>query len=265
MSEVNSGLSVFYRTLGEPQHPPLFILHGLFGSGDNWLTLSKQLSERYFVVVPDARNHGKSPHSDVFHYASMAEDVLRLMDTLNLDKVHLVGHSMGGKTAMNLVSRFPQRIKSLMVVDIAPRYYPPHHQSVLNGFYALPLETLESRQQAEQLLGQHISDEGIKQFMLKNLYRNESGAFAWRMNLPVISKHIEEIGQAQVFPSAISLPIMFVRGERSDYIRNEDWDSIRQVFPQASLTTVAGAGHWVQAEKPQEFAQILLNFLNACM
>lgn len=245
-----------YRETGDVTNPVIIILHGLFGSGDNWLTTSKAFADRYRVFLPDARNHGRSPHSETFSYDEMANDILELLDDNLIGQCYLIGHSMGGKTTMNFAQRFPERLKAAMVVDISPRYYPPHHQSVLAGFHAIDLATLQNRQQADEILSLHVKGVGERQFMLKNLYRQEDGSFAWRMNLDILTREIEQIGEG-LTATQIDVRTIFVRGEKSNYITDEDAKEIKRIFPNSELHTIAGAGHWVQADKPVEFAELV--------
>ena len=253
-------MQLYYRTEGNPDKPALVILHGLFGSSDNWLTMSKFLAEEYYVVLPDACNHGQSPHSNEFNYSQMAQDVVDLLDSLNLDAVYLVGHSMGGKTAMHLAATFPERVKKLVVVDISPRYYQPHHQTILAGLHNLPLATIKTRRDADKELSNHITELGVRQFLLKNLDRTPEG-YKWRMNLPVITDNIENVGEALEADMRYDGPTLFIDGETSSYIKADDIDLIRKHFPQAKVETIANAGHWVQAEQPEAFKDALEDFL----
>lgn len=253
-------MKLYFREEGSTDNPALVILHGLFGSSDNWLTIAKSLAEEYRVILPDARNHGQSPHSDTFDYPSMAKDVVELLDSLNLESVFLVGHSMGGKTAMHLACTYPKRVKKLAIVDIAPRYYQPHHQTILAGLHNLPLDKVKTRRDADQALSLHIDELGVRQFLLKNLDRTEAG-YQWRMNLPVITDHIENVGEGLEDDQQYSGPTLFIDGATSSYIKASDEEVIGQHFPQARIQTIAKAGHWVQAEQPEAFKEALLSFL----
>ena len=259
-------MNLFYRELGDPAAPPIIILHGLFGSSDNWLTISKAIAAGgYRVLLPDQRNHGQSPRSEAFTYADMAADLHDLITTLGLENPVLVGHSMGGKTMMQYAITYPHTFRKLVVVDIAPRQYPVHHTDVLRGLAAIDLANITTRNEAEAVLSAYEPLGSVRQFLLKNLYRPAPGPgtlpFAWRLNLPVITREIDGIGAALTGPHPVTEPTLFIRGEHSDYIRDADWPEIARLFTNVQLATVAGAGHWVQAEKPAEFVAVLLRFL----
>jgi pimeloyl-ACP methyl ester carboxylesterase len=235
------------------------ILHGLFGFSDNWQTHAKRLSEYYRVILVDLRNHGHSPWSDDFSYALMAEDVEVLFRSLGLSKVILLGHSMGGKVAMHYVQRYPSNLEKLIVVDIGVKSYPQHHDHIIAGMHAIDLKTIKVRSEAEAILKQHIDSDGVRQFILKNLYWKEKGQLAWRMNLPVLeAKMIEVLAEVPEFE--VMLPTLFIRGELSGYILDEDIADLEERFPDSQLVTIAGAGHWVHAEAPEEFLDAVLSF-----
>ncbi|SFC50903.1 Pimeloyl-ACP methyl ester carboxylesterase [Flexibacter flexilis DSM 6793] len=252
-------MKLAYRTIGEGQ--PLVILHGLFGSGDNWLTISKVLSDRHQIFLVDQRNHGRSPHSDEWTYKAMADDLYAFLQEHNLQNPILIGHSMGGKTVMQFAITYPNVARKIVVVDIAPKLYPPHHQDVLAGLHAVDLANITSRNDAEAAMATAIKEADVRQFLLKNLYRNENGQFAWRVNLPLITQKIEEIGVTQTSPTPVQIPALFVRGALSKYIKDADLALIQNLFPNSELKTIEGAGHWVQAEKPAEFVQAVQPFL----
>ncbi|MGQ0827130.1 MAG: alpha/beta fold hydrolase [Bacteroidota bacterium] len=253
-------MKLFYRKSGQGQ--PLIILHGLFGQSDNWNTLAKQFADEGFeVYTVDQRNHGLSPHSDEWNYKVMSDDVLELIKENKLQKVILLGHSMGGKTAMQFAIQYQEFLDKLIVVDIAPRYYPLHHQSVLEGLQAVDFNLVKTRKEVEAVLSKNIPDFGTKQFLLKNLYWKEDEKLAWRFNLKVITKQIENIGLAIQSDSVCNIPALFIRGERSNYISDDDMDQILDIFPDAILETVTGAGHWVHAEKPKEFFEAVADFI----
>ena len=248
-----------YKLLGEGE--PLIILHGLFGSLDNWMTLGKKWAENRLVVLVDQRNHGNSFHADEFNYQVMANDLLNLMKHLKLEKAIILGHSMGGKTAMHFATEFPEKVEKLIVADIGPRYYPIHHQTILKAFYSVPVSELNSRNEADDIVSQLISDFGIRQFLLKNLSRDKDG-FSWKMNLDIIAKNIEEVGKALNQNASFSEPTLFVRGSKSDYILNKDVNLIHSIFTDSKVETIEGAGHWVHAEKPNEFYETVSTFID---
>ena len=253
-------MKLFYRELGEKE-PALVILHGVFGSSDNWLTVSKGLAENNKVYLLDARNHGHSPQSDEFSYEAMADDLYEFIQDKNLSNPIIIGHSMGGKTVMKFASKYPETYSKMIVVDISPRYYAPHHQSILAGFNAIPIEILTSRQEADDILKTFESDPGVRQFLLKNLYRNDENKFSWRINLPVINQKIENVGEALDENIKIDKPVLFVRGSLSKYIQEKDEIIIKKIFSNYKIVTVEGSGHWVQAEKPAAFLEVVKNFI----
>jgi esterase len=252
-------MKLFYRELGEGK--PLVILHGVFGSSDNWFTVSKLLAEDYKIYLVDARNHGHSPRSEEFNYDVMGKDLeVFLKDHLIKDPV-IIGHSMGGKIGMKFASLYPEMLKKLVVVDISPRYYKRHHDSILNGLKSIDLGQLSSRKQADEQLAKFELDSGVRQFLLKNLYRNQDNHFDWRINLEVIDKNIENVGEALAEDVRINTPTLFIKGSKSNYIKEEDEKLIKKIFRNSKIETVEGAGHWVQAEKPQQFIEAVRRFL----
>ncbi len=242
---------------------PLIILHGLFGLGDNWSTLSNQYKENGFAAyLVDQRNHGRSFHSEEFNYTAMAGDIKDLMDAEQLEKADLIGHSMGGKTVMFFASLFESRVNKLVVADIAHRYYPPHHESILSALKSLNPSQLSSRKEAEELLRISIHDEGTIQFLLKNLYWKDDKTLGWRFGLNEIERNIDMVGEALPVKK-ISVPTLFLKGEKSGYITAEDEVMIRQIFTNVKIDTISGAGHWVHAENPKEFLSKTVEFLKA--
>ncbi len=238
---------------------PLLILHGVFGSGDNWGSLGRKWAEAYEVHLIDARNHGHSPHNEAFSYDLMADDLLAYMDKNELGRAHIIGHSMGGKTAMLFAAYNPERVDQLVVADIAPKPYKPHHQKILEALNALDLDNIRSRNEAQEAFA--IKDFSTQQFLLKSLYWKEKGKLAWRFNLPVIQREIEKTGTALPDQALYYGPTLFVRGGNSWYIEDTDMDLILRHFPEASLETLKGAGHWLHAEKPEAFHQLVHAFL----
>lgn len=247
-----------FKEFGEGQ--PLIILHGLMGMLDNWQAPAKMLWDDWRTIIVDLRNHGHSPQSDDHSYKAMVDDVLELMADLNLEKAHFLGHSMGGKVVMYLAQHFPEKIDKLIVADIGPKYYPPHHQEVLAALDAVPLDQLEKRTDAEEYMKPHLHDAGTRQFLMKSLYHPNKDSFDWRFNLSAIKKNIEGIGEAME-EMDYEGETLFIRGGKSRYILDEDWPDIKVLFPNAYLVTIDGAGHWVHAEKPQEFVEAVREFL----
>ena len=243
--------------LDQGQGQPLVILHGLFGTLDNWHSLARRWAEEagLRVLSVDLRNHGRSFHSPEHSYALMSEDVIQLLDHLGLGpNVTLMGHSMGGKVAMRLALDHPERLARLIVVDIAPRFSDMEHQDdILAGLQAVDFTTCTNRQEADAALAKHISNVSTRQFLLKNLYRKEDNTFAWRINLPVLAAQLAAIGEATTAPAPFMKPALFIRGGKSDYITTEDkLHGIPALFPNSEVATVVDAGHWVHAEKPEE-------------
>jgi pimeloyl-ACP methyl ester carboxylesterase len=258
--EKAASVPLFFRKAGEG--PPLLILHGVFGSCDNWLTVSKYFMPHFEVFLIDQRNHGRSPHSEAFSYDLLVEDLHDFARQHQLSKFYLIGHSMGGKVAMKFAGKFPEKLVKLVVVDIAPRYYSPHHQQIMAAFKSVDLEKMTSRTEADQAMAVHVNEPDVRQFLLKNLYRDEDGKFAWRINLPVLEKAVDKIGEALGSEQTIETPTLFVKGAQSRYISEKDEEEIKKIFPDSELITIENAGHWVQAEKPDQFAAAVLNFFS---
>lgn len=241
---------------------PLLILHGFLGMSDNWKTLGSAYAENGFEVhLIDQRNHGRSFHSEAFDYDILSEDLLRYTDTHQLKNFSLLGHSMGGKTAMTFATSYPERVTHLLVADIAPKNYPPHHQQIINGLRAINLDQVKSRTDADHMLGEHISNAGIRQFLLKNLYRKEANSFAFRFNLEVLGNRMEEIGKALAPESTYGGKTLFLKGDRSDYITENDRELIHRHFPMAEIKEIPKSGHWLHAENPAAFLRESLSFL----
>jgi esterase len=246
-----------YKRVGEGR--PLIILHGLFGSLDNWQTHAKKIGEYYEVILVDERNHGHSPRAEQHTYDLMADDLRALMDDLQLESAIVMGHSMGGKTAMRFAQLYPDRVNKLIVVDMGVKAYPMHHDIILKGLNSLNFDEITSRSQAEEHLSRFVDNFAVRQFLLKNLYWVDKGRLDFRMNLPVLTAEMPEIlkalPQAEVFVNT-----RFIRGELSNYVLDEDWDEIEEYFPDSDLVTIPGAGHWVHAEKPDLFIESVLEF-----
>ena len=239
----------------------LVILHGLFGMLDNWQALAKQFGQFFETHIVDQRNHGKSFHAEEHNYELMCADLMNYLDVRGLDKVSLLGHSMGGKTAMMFAAKFPERVEKLVVVDIAPKYYAPHHQEILAGLNAVENAKVQSRKEADKLLSQHFSELGIRQFLLKNLYWRTKEDLAFKCNLDVLSKEIQNVGEAIFDTAVFTEPTLFIDGETSNYILEEDVELIERHFPDAEIVEIANAGHWVHAENPQDFFDEVSRFL----
>jgi esterase len=252
-------VTLHYEVLGEG--PDLVILHGLFGSLDNWRGPARLLARNFRVWLVDQRNHGLSPHSSEFHYEAMAEDLHALLNLLALERVHLLGHSMGGKTAMLYSALHPDRVGRLIVEDMGPGGYGPHHDEVFRGLLTLPLGQLQSRSEADKLLQDAIPVDGVRRFLLKNLYRQADGTWAWRCNLSVLFGSYRHLLSALPLDAPLLCPTLFVKGELSDYLDPSRNDTLLELFVQRRYVTIQGAGHWVHAEQPAAFLQAVQAFL----
>tara|TARA_Y100000994_G_scaffold202380_1_gene173338 strand:- start:229 stop:1002 length:774 start_codon:yes stop_codon:yes gene_type:complete len=249
-----------YSTSGEP----LFILHGLFGSLSNWNWHSKQFSEHFSVYGVDLRNHGESPHDDTLNYDVMAQDVVQLFDDLGVKSASVIGHSMGGKVAMELALRWPDYINKLIVVDIAPVSYPDRgdgHLDVIEGMKALELSTVESRREAESRLEGYIADQVTRKFILTNLVSGKSDGFRWRINLQSIEHNYAALRNKPSGSGVFRKPVLFLKGALSNYIKKDYQLETLKLFPNARVKSIMGAGHWLHAEKPQVFQKIAKDFL----
>jgi esterase len=241
---------------------PVVILHGLLGSSENWRTVSKRLSRTYRIYSVDLRNHGQSPHSETMTYPVMADDLRQFFERNGISEAHLVGHSLGGKVAMQVAINNPDRVKKLVVVDIAPRAYPPSQRSILTALQRLELQNFSSFGEIDAALASAVPEIAIRQFLMKNIARVPNTGFHWRIDLASIAKNYHDLTKAIIPERKYDKPALFVRGGRSDYIQDTDLSSIRTIFPRAEFMTIATAGHWVHAEATDEFLRVLTAFLN---
>ena len=268
-------MNLFFREEGDGF--PVVIVHGLYGSSDNWLTVAKKLSSYYKVYMIDQRNHGRSPNSDEHSYEAMKNDLAEFFDQQKIGKAILMGHSMGGKTAMCFAADYPERVEKLIVVDIAPKdyfllndesqYYL--HNNILRAMLELDFSRIESRKQVEDFLNERIDSTQIVQFLLKSVHRKkESHQYEWRLNAPVLYDNLDEIIKgvnAHCFDDRLPItnyPVQFIKGANSNYILPEDYASIHRIYPEAEIVQIPNAGHWLHAEQPQLFMEAVLNFLN---
>lgn len=245
------------------QGTPFLILHGFLGMGDNWKTLAMRFSKLgYQVHLIDQRNHGRSFHNNVFDYEAMAKDLLGYCQFHEIKQCVILGHSMGGKTAMMFAAKYPEFIKKLIIADIAPRYYPVHHDAILEGLNALDFSEIQTRKQADEYLSNYIPELGVRQFLLKNLYWVSPGQLGLRLNLTALSANVQEVGEA--LPSHFSIPAqtLFLRGDRSEYISKSDENLISMQCPNSALETIPNAGHWLHAENPNAFFKAVEQFLS---
>ncbi len=246
------------------QGKPLLILHGLLGMGDNWITLGRQYAERGFEVhLVDQRNHGKSFHDEDMSYEDLTEDLYHYVQAHEIEQFDLIGHSMGGKTAMFFALQYPELLHKIIIVDIAPKAYLPHHHFIFDTIKKIDLNKFSSRQQIEEFVMQYINSPAIVKFILKNLARDENKAFVWKANMSVLSESLEEIGEALPPMQVSRVPALFVKAVNSPYILPKDFSLIRAHFPNADIVTISQSGHWVHAEKPVVFFEKTLNFLKA--
>lgn len=247
-----------FKTYG--RGPALIVLHGLFGSLDNWVSHARVLEQTYSVYLVDLRNHGRSPHSPEHTYRLMADDLLELMDDEGILNAFLLGHSMGGKVAMEFAGHYPDRVEKLVVADMGIKAYPPHHTLILDTLRQMPLATLQNRKEAETYLRTHLQDETTTQFLLKGLGRDEQNRFEWKFNFQALDDNYQQI-LAAVHPYPFDKPTLFVYGGKSHYVLPADIDDLMFHFPQAVFEEMPDTGHWVHAENPALFLEIVGRFL----
>ncbi len=248
-----------YKVFGEGQ--PLIILHGLLGSLDNWQTLARQFAEQGFkVFTVDIRNHGRSPHTASHSYSEIVDDLLEFYEQQNLTKASIIGHSMGGKAVMQFTSENPDKVDKLIVVDIAPKKYSRGHDSIFKAMFDLPLEEIKSRGQANKAMEDSLPDFGVRQFILKNLDR-EDGKYVWKPNLEILYRDYDYVSGAVVSTSQVEVPTLVIKGELSGYITKEDEAEFANHFNPVAIISIPKAGHWVHAEAPKLFFEAVLDFL----
>jgi len=248
-----------FKKLGSGE--ALIILHGFMGSLDNWQSLANEFAKSFEVYLIDARNHSKSPHTSSHSIAEMMDDLFDFMQQQHISKAHIIGHSMGGKVAMQFAVNYPNCVNKLVVADIAAKKYERGHDDVFEALYAIDLTKIETRKQAEEAMLPHVSEFGTRQFLLKNLERLENGTYQWKMNLGVLHRDYDEITQEVKSYKPITITVLFLKGELSKYIKHEDWEQIQSIFPQAELKEISKAGHWLHADNPKEFYEKVMAFL----
>lgn len=260
-------MKLFLRSYGSG--PPLFILHGLFGSSDNWISIARMIGENYTVYLPDLRNHGLSPHSDIMDYNAMRDDLLELADDLKVGKFFLAGHSMGGKAAISFALKWPEKLNGLLIADISPfvneisgNMVYDQHNSILKAMLSLDLSDIHSRTEAESELIKMIGSEKIRGFILKNLQRTSGNNFIWKINAISLLKNLDRIMEgidrnAFMNYQISGFPVIFLKGEDSDYIKHADYPEILKIFPAAEIKEISNAGHWLHADQPFEVARNL--------
>jgi len=240
---------------------PLFILHGFFGMSDNWKTLGNKFSENYEVHLIDQRNHGRSFHSDEFSYELLVEDLLYYIDYYELGRINILGHSMGGKTAMLFAVTYPDKVASLIVADIAPKFYPRHHDLILEGLSKVDFSLHKSRNEVDKVLQDYIPEFNIRQFLVRNVYWESKGHLSFRFNLESLIENIDEIGMVLPSLTVFEGKTLFLKGENSGYISDDDATLIEAHFPKSEIITVKNAGHWLHAENPNDFYDYIVSFL----
>ena len=240
---------------------PLLVFHGLFGMLDNWGSFGKEMGEFFPVHLIDLRNHGKSFHSTEMSHDDLAHDISHYMDFHHIEKANLLGHSLGGKAVMQFAIKYPIKVQKLIVVDIAPKAYPPHHQGILKALESVDFEKITTRQEAEGVLQQYIPEKSVIQFLAKNLYWTDDKKLAWRFNLKTLSERYSEFVSNAIKFGVFSGETLFIAGAKSNYILPQDEFQIKQQFPNSSVVTVENAGHWVQAENPTDFNEAVKDFI----
>jgi len=241
---------------------PFVILHGFLGMGDNWKTLGSQFSDAGFEVhLVDQRNHGRSFHDELFNYEVLVEDLINYCEAHQLEDIVLMGHSMGGKTAMLFATIYPELVSELIIADISPRFYPIHHDTILKGLSSFDFETLKTRGEADKILSNYVADYGTRLFLLKNLYWIEKGKLALRVNLEVLKENVSEVGEALPIHAKFDKKTLFLRGDKSEYIAADDEAIIKRHFTDVEIKTITNAGHWLHAENPKAFFNEVISFL----
>ena len=251
-------MNLFYREFGDGE--PLIILHGLMGSSDNWVTLAKEFAKQFHVIIPDQRNHGQSFHSDEFNYDLLTADLNRFVAAYSTGPVSLLGHSMGGKVAMQYTLENPQRVNKLVVADMAPKNYKVEYDLIFAALNAVDLGKLASRSEAEKIVAGYIDDFVMRQFLLKNLTRSGE-TYRWKANLKSIETNIQQMGHWSSTNSQFDGPSLFISGDKSGYVKTDDQTTITGLFTQAVFKSL-DAGHWLHAEKPNDFMEAILGFFN---
>jgi esterase len=266
-------MELFCRKLGSGY--PFILLHGLFGSSDNWFSFGRKLASGYEVYLADLRNHGQSPHHPIHNYQEMRDDLLGMMDKLNLPDAIIMGHSMGGKAALAFALRYPSRVKKMIVIDISPFRYdkanaPPQvfaPEYVIQGLQNIDPEKLNSREEADRQLQEFIPSLAVRQFLLKNLKRTPDNRFFWMMNIPVLVRSMHEIYKGVIDETMIEMqnipefPLLFIKGEKSEYISKRNEEAIHRIFPWAEMVTIHNSGHWVHAEQPVQLLEAVYRFI----
>ncbi len=257
-------MELFYRDFGKPGDKTLIILHGLFGMSDNWMSIARLLADKgFYVLAPDQRNHGRSGHSKVFNYTAMVDDLFEFMDARGVGSSYLLGHSMGGKTAMQFSLDYPELTDGLIVADISPAKssHGSAHTTIIDSLLEIGVENYGSRREVAKALAGIVENDRLRMFLQKNLYRKDKSSLGWRINLEAVRDNLDEVFSPVSHDTTFKKEVLFLRGGRSDYIPDDDIDLIKKIFPRSSVRTIEGASHWLHAEKPREFLQEVVSFL----
>lgn len=254
-------MKLFFRHFGDG--PPLIILHGLFGLSDNWVTHGKRLAENFSVFLPDLRNHGQSPHSPTFNYHAMADDLHEFILDHQIDNPVIIGHSMGGKVAMQFALEYPDIPQKLILVDISPVKYPDRdaHFDIISAMMSINFEAVHSREEVDTLLSQQIRDRGTRLFIMKNLHRKTRNSYDWRLDLNAISGNMDHVFAGIESTGKYTKPVLFIKGGLSNYISDDHMPVITNLFPNSKIVTVEEAGHWLHVDAPEEICRIFSSFL----
>ncbi|MEM9549502.1 MAG: alpha/beta fold hydrolase [Bacteroidota bacterium] len=243
------------------QGDPIIILHGLFGMLDNWQTVAKKLAEEYMVILVDQRDHGKSNHTEEFNYEVLANDLHEFLEENWIHSCHLIGHSMGGKTALQFAAIHPDMIEKLVVVDIGTKAYKPGHDIIFKALRSVPIDQVQSRKEVEEIIAQYIEDQGVRLFLMKNLQRRKEGGFRWKMNLELLYREYPNIIAAVEISEEVDVDTLFVYGTKSNYIKPGDIDNIKTNFVNSRFKEM-DTGHWIHAEKPDELVEEINDFIH---
>ncbi len=261
-------MKLFFRKYG--QGPPLIIIHGLYGSSDNWVSIGRKLAENFEVFIIDQRNHGKSPHTPDHNYKLLKADLLEFMDAQSIEKAIIIGHSMGGKTAMFFAADYPERVSHLIIADISPKSYEYTnsnqllaHTTIIRAMFNLDFYRINSRQEVDDILAKSIPENRIRQFLLKNIKRSKDNEYSWRINIRTIKNELKNIleGLNEDQTEITGFPILFIKGGNSDYIQKDDEKTIKKIFPFADIETIPNAGHWLHAEQAELFLKKISDFI----
>ena len=250
------------RTLGDLSSPDLVILHGLLGCSDNWQTLAKRYAENFRVHLIDARNHGRSPHTDEHSYEILSADLLAYLDTNNIEKTALLGHSMGGKIVMTFTECYPDRVSKLIIADIASRAYEAHHGPIFEALKSTNPESAKSREQVLEVLESYLGkDPVLISFLMKSLRREKTGGYCWRFNVDVLSSNLDKVTE-KIELSVNTLPTLLIYGGESNYVSEKDLVELENLYLSLETACLEDCGHWLHAQEPEEFYEITSDFLN---